>query len=304
MKPPPFAYVAAESVAEALEALDEHGYDARPLAGGQSLVPMLNFRLARPRVLVDLNRIEELSRLQGPWEDGMPDRLRVGAMARQAEVQRSPLAGETAPLLVDALSHVAHPAIRSRGTIGGSLAHADPAAELPAVALVLDARLRLRRSGAERVVSAADFFLAPFSTRLEPEELLVEIEVPLLPARAGWAFAEVARRSGDFALLGVAAVVELDESGRCRAARLAYVNAGPVPMVGAAAAATLVDEEPTKEVFLAAAEAAAAEDVDPPGDVHASAAYRRRLTRVLTRRVLESAFERASTRTSGADGSP
>lgn len=291
MKPPPFDYLAPASLEEALGALAEHGLDAKPLAGGQSLVPMLNFRLARPGVLVDLNGIEELTGLS-PAEDGG---LRIGAMARQREAERSRLVRERAPLLSEALPWVGHPQIRNRGTVGGSAAHADPAAELPAVLLALDARLRLRSAGGDREVGGPDFFTGLFTTALEPDELLVAIEVPPPPPGAGWAFEEVARRHGDYALAGVAAAVELDGNGTCRAARVAYVNAGATPLLSEAAAEALLGERPSEELLAEAAEAAAVA-LEPPEDVHATAAYRRHLARVLTRRVLGLAFRRAGAR--------
>ncbi|MFQ5680409.1 MAG: FAD binding domain-containing protein, partial [Gemmatimonadota bacterium] len=223
MKPPPFEYFAPDTPEEALGLLVEHGYDAKPLAGGQSLIPMLNFRLASPAVLVDLNRIGSLAGIE-PGEDGG---LWIRAMTRQREAERSPLVAERAPLLAEAMSHVAHPQIRNRGTVGGSAAHADPAAELPAVLLALKARLRIRGAEGERVLPAAEFFAGLFTTALGPEELLVAVEIPPPAPGWGWAFEEVARRHGDYALVGVAAGVRIGEAGRCEEARLAYVNGGP-----------------------------------------------------------------------------
>jgi aerobic carbon-monoxide dehydrogenase medium subunit len=287
LKPPPFEYHAPDTIDEALALLAEHGDEAKPLAGGQSLIPVLNFRLARPAVLVDLNRIAglgEIAELDGG--------IGIGALVRQRAAERSALVQQRAPLLAAALPHVAHPQIRTRGTIGGSLAHADPAAELPAVMLALEATFTLRRSTAERRLSAASFFTGLFATALEPDELLVAVAVPATPARGGWAFAEVARRHGDYALLGVAAHVQLDGAGTCSGARLAYVNAGPGPQRARAAEALLAGERPTAALFAAVAEAAAGE-LKPGTDVHASAAYRRQLARVLTRRVLARAVEQA-----------
>jgi carbon-monoxide dehydrogenase medium subunit len=239
----------------------------------------MNFRLARPSVLVDLNRIPSLAGIS------VNGTLRIGAMTRQRAVERHPEIRKRAPLLVDALEHVAHPQIRNRGTIGGSLAHADPAAELPATMLALDARFRLRRGSTERWLNAADFYTGLFTTALAVDELLVEIEIPPFPPGTGTAFAEVARRHGDYALLAVGAVITLDGAGVCRTARIAYVNAGPGPMRSAKAEAVLVGERPTPERLIAAADAAASE-VRPPSDVHASADFRRHLARVLTERVL------------------
>ncbi len=287
MKPPPFRYEAARTVEEALACLAEHGMEAKPLAGGQSLVPLLNFRLARPAVLVDLNGVDELAYLRTD-EDGA---LRIGAMARQADVERSAAVRAGWPLLTEALGHVAHPAIRNRGTVGGSVAHADPAAELPAVLLALEARFHLRGPGGRRRVEAGEFFLAPFATVLEPDELLTEIEVPPAPSGVGWAFEEVARRHGDYALAGAAAVVALDEEGRCRRVRLAFVNAGLVPVLAAGLAERLEGTAPRPDALREAANAVAAA-LDPPEDVHATAPYRRHLAAVLAHRALARAVRR------------
>ena len=289
MKPPPFEYRVPDRVEEALEVLAESGYDARPLAGGQSLVPMLNFRLARPSVLVDLNRIEALFGCEDLPDGG----VRIGAMTRQADLERLPRIHEAAPLLAAAAAHVAHPPIRNRGTLGGSLAHADPAAELPTAALALDAAMLVRGPGGERRVAAADFFLAPFATGLAPEELLVAVEFPRGSATAGWAFEEVARRRGDYALAAAAVVVELAGDDRIERARIALVNAADRPLSAAEASAALVGQPASAGAIAAAAEIAATRDADPPADVHASAAYRRRLVRVTTRRALERAVAAA-----------
>jgi carbon-monoxide dehydrogenase medium subunit len=288
MKPAPFEYHRPDSVDQALALLAEHGYDAKLLAGGQSLVPAMNFRLAAPAVLIDLNRV--------PGLDGIAEAdggLRLGAMVRQRAAERSPLVASRAPLLTEALPYVAHAQIRNRGTIGGTLAHADPAAEIPAIMLSLDARFHLRAPGGTRVVSAGDFFTGLFGTALEAEEMLVEVEVPPMAPRAGWAFEEVSRRHGDYALAGIAATVQVDDAGRCQSARIALLSVGDGPVLAAEAAAALVGQEPTDASIRAAAEAAAQRDIDPPGDIHASPAYRRQLVDVLVRRVLPRAFARA-----------
>jgi carbon-monoxide dehydrogenase medium subunit len=286
VKPPPFEYFAPDSLEEALALLAQYGDDAKPLAGGQSLVPVLNFRLARPAVLVDLNRIDALAGIEA--DDAG---LRIGAMTRQRSAERDALVRRHAPLIAEALPHVAHPQIRNRGTIGGSIAHADPAAELPALALALEATLRLSSASSERVVAARDFFTGLFATALASDELLVAVAVPPLPPRSGCAFEEVARRHGDYALLAVAALVALDDAGRCVDARLAYVGAGPGPLRAAAAEAALAGRRIDDAAVRDAADAAFRE-VDPGGDVHASAAYRKALARVLTTR----AIRRAATR--------
>ena len=289
MKPAPFTYHAPKTVDEALAHLATYGYEASVLAGGQSLVPTMNFRLAQPSVLVDINRIVDLAYLR-PADDGG---LRLGAMTRQRAVERSALVAERAPLLHETMPNIAHPPIRNRGTIGGSIAHADPAAELPAVMLALDAQFRLRSQQSERWVAARDFFVGMFYTAKEPEELLVEIALPPMLPRSGWAFREVARRHGDYALAGVAAQVKVDERGPCRQARITLLSVGEGPVEAHEAARLLVGQDPTPEAIRAAAEAAATRDIDPAGDIHASAAYRRHLARVLTADVLTKAFARA-----------
>ena len=289
MKPAPFAYEAPDSLGAALDLLARHGGDAKVLAGGQSLIPVMNFRLAQPATLIDLNRLPGLDFVRRTPAGG----LAIGAMTRQRRLEREPLVAELAPLLAEAVPHIAHPQIRNRGTVGGSLAHADPAAELPAVAVALRARFRLQRAGGERWVEAERFFGGLFATDMAPEELLVEIELPPLPPRTGWAFMEVARRHGDYAQVGVAALVTLDDGGRCREVRLAFLSVGDKPVVAARAAAQLAGEVPTAEAIAAAAETVAREEIDPTGDLHASAAFKRHLARVLTMRALRQAAERA-----------
>jgi aerobic carbon-monoxide dehydrogenase medium subunit len=288
VKPAPFDYFAPGTLDEALALLAKHGDDAKPLAGGQSLIPAMNFRLARPRVLVDLNRIAALSYIHAEKSG-----VKIGAMTRQRAVELSDLVARAAPLLAEAMPAIAHPQIRNRGTVGGSIAHADPSAELPAVALALDASFRARSATRARTIVAADFFKGMLETALEPGELLVEIALRPLRPRTGTAFLEVARRHGDYALVGVAAVVTLDATGRCQAARIALLSVGDGPVLAVEAGKTLVGQKPSDELLRAAADAAAERDVDPPSDIHASAAYRRRLVEVLTRRALARAFERA-----------
>jgi carbon-monoxide dehydrogenase medium subunit len=293
MKPASFEYLAPDSLDAALEALARHGWDAKLLAGGQSLIPVMNFRLAQPAVLIDLNRIRDLDHIQPEGSGG----LRIGAMARQRSLERSAQIAELAPLLHEAVPFIAHPQIRNRGTLGGSLAHADARAELPALAVALRARLRLQRSGGERWVEARDFFTGLLSTALEPEEILTEVALPPMPARSGWAFQEVARRHGDYAQVGLAAVVTLDEAGRCREARLVYLSVGDRPVEAREAARLLegaaVSDGGIAEAIAAAADKASRDEMEPSGDVHASADFKRHLARVLTGRVLRRAFARA-----------
>ena len=291
MKPAAFDYFAPKSITEALDLLAQHGYDAKPLAGGQSLVPTMNFRLAQPGVLVDLNAIDELFYIR---ENG--DGLNIGAMTRQRTVERSPLVRERAPLIHEAMPHIAHPQIRNRGTFGGSLAHADPAAELPVLAVTLDARFRVQSSRGERWIPARDFYVGLFATDLQPDELLVEIAIPDLPACTGWAFDEVSRRHGDYAMAGAAATVTLADDGTIAAARLVYLSVGDYPTEAFQAEALLRGEQPGPALFRAAAEIAARQDIDPVGDIHASADYRRHLAKVLAGRVLNRAVERAKDR--------
>lgn len=293
MKPAPFAYYLPSTLDEALALLAEHG-DAKPLAGGQSLIPAMNFRLARPAALVDLGGVAELRYVRA--EGGV---LAVGAMTSHAELERSDAVARLAPLMAEAMPHVAHPQVRNRGTVGGSLAHADPAAELPAVMVASEARLLLRGRAGERWIPAEQFFVGLFATALAPGELLVAIELPAPPPRTGWAFEEVARRHGDYALVGVAASVTLDAAGRCARSRIVLLSVGDGPTLAVHAAQALQGREPTDAAVRAAADAAAHEDIDPPSDIHASAAYRRQLAGVLTRRALTRAAERAR----GAPGS-
>ena len=290
MKPPPFRYVAADSLDEAVAALAEHGDEAKLLAGGQSLIPMMNFRLARPAVLIDLNRLVDLQYVERSESGG----LRVGAMTRQSVLERQPLVAELAPLVTETVPYVAHPQIRNRGTVGGNLAHADPASELPAVALALGARFRTRGPGGERWLAAEEFFTGLLTTALASDELLVEVEFPGATARTGYAFEELARRHGDYAQVGVAVVLKLDENGRCSDARIVYLSVGDTPLAAREAAARLVGEVPDRQTISEAAALAAEREIDPSGDIHASAAYKRHLTRVLTERALVRAGERAA----------
>jgi carbon-monoxide dehydrogenase medium subunit len=289
VKPAPFDYLAPDSLDAALAAMRQHGYDAKLLAGGQSLIPLLNFRLASPTVLVDLNRLAELDFVRPTGSGG----LSIGAMTRQSRLGTEPLIGERAPLLREAVPFIAHPQIRSRGTFGGTLAHADPAAELPVVALALDARLRLRSDSGERWVAARDFFVGLLTTALEPHEILVEIEIPPPPPRCGWSFHEIARRHGDYALAGLTAQIVLDREGRCSAARLVYLSAGDGPLDATAAVEPLLGQRPDDSLLREVSRLAATEEVEPTGDIHASAEFKRHLCRVLTQRALATAFKRA-----------
>jgi carbon-monoxide dehydrogenase medium subunit len=280
MKPPAFQYFAPSSLDEALALRAEHADDCAVLAGGQSLMPMLNLRMAFPGTLIDLAGVGELAGIR-EWDGGVA----IGAMTRQRAAERSTLLSERAPLAARALPNIGHTTIRNRGTVGGSIAHADPAAELPAVALALDAELVAASSSGERTIAARDFFAGFLTTSLAPEELLVEVRLPGLAAGHGVAFIELARRHGDFALVGVAAALALDGGGKIADARLAFIGVGGTPMRAREAEAVLRGEAPGDGVFAEAAECAKTE-IDPSDDTHASAAYRRRIAGVLTQRAL------------------
>jgi CO/xanthine dehydrogenase FAD-binding subunit len=288
VKPASFEYFSPGTLDEALTLLEQHGTDAKPLAGGQSLIPAMNFRLATPAVLVDLNGLPQLS-----YVTSGADGLRIGGMTRHRTLERSDVVAREAPLVAAAMPFVAHPAIRVRGTLGGSLAHADPAAELPAILLALQATFLLKNRQRSRSVPAADFFTGLFSTALEPGELLIEVTIPRIAPRSACAFEEVSRRHGDYALAGVAAVVSLDERGRCSTARAALLSVSDRPVVAAHASHVLAGQAPSAEAIRAAADAAATHDIDPPADIHATRAYRRHLASVLMRRALARAFKSA-----------
>lgn len=286
MKPAPFDHCAPTDVDEVLSLLSEHAPDARLLAGGQSLVPLLNFRLSRPSLLIDLNKIPDLAYIRDAG-----DYLAIGAMTREKAVEYSDLVKSKAPLLHEATQNIAHLPIRSRGTIGGSIANADPAAEYPAVATALDCVMVARSVRGERLIDADDFFEDVLTTSLAPDELLSEIRVPKIPVGSGSAFVEIARRHGDFALAGVAAQVTI-KGGAVSDIRLAAcgVGSGPVRLT---TAESVIQEQGVEEKAIAAAAKAASEQVDPSGDLHASEAYRRRLAGVMTARALTKAVERS-----------
>jgi carbon-monoxide dehydrogenase medium subunit len=287
MKPPNFEYVVPRTQDEALAVLAQHGDRAKVLAGGQSLIPLLNFRLAQPEVVVDINRLSELDYVRD-WDGG----LALGALTRQHVVESLPVIRARCPVLAEACHLIGHLPIRHRGTIGGNLAHADPASELPALMLALDAELSLASHSDHRVLPAEQFFTGALQTALQPGEVLTEVRLPGLPPRTGGAFVEVARRSGDYALVGVAAVITLNEVGRCQRARVALCGVGPSPVRAQEAEQVLLDEVAGGEV-LAEAARRAGNATDPPSDVHASAAFRRKLARYTARQAIELAARRA-----------
>ncbi len=286
MKPAPFVWHRATSLDDALLLLAEHA-NAKPLAGGQSLIPAMNFRLAQPEALVDLNAVRELAGIEVTPDGG----LRIGAMTRHSAVERSDDVRRRAPLLAEAMPHVAHPQIRNRGTLGGSLVHADPSAELPAVMLALNAEFVVRGRERQRRVGAIDFFTGLFVTALEPGELLVAVEIPPRPPRSGHAFLEVARRHGDYALAGVAVELALDSGGLIADVRVGLLSVADRPVL--ASANTLVGRAPTPDNIQSLADAVR-DELDPPSDIHADARYRRHLAGVLTRRALAIAAGRAA----------
>jgi CO/xanthine dehydrogenase FAD-binding subunit len=292
MKPAVFDYYDPMTLDEALELMARFGDRGRPLAGGQSLVPLMNFRLVRPAHVIDLNRIGELNYLK--IENGG---LRIGATTRQRKLERSPEIAQWWPLLREAAGYIGHVQIRNRGTVGGSLAHAFPAAELPVAMVTLDASLVLRGKNNRRTVGAEEFFVSYMTTVLEPTELLTEINVPDLPLHTGWSYQEVSRRHGDFALAGAAAVVALDDKGNIGHARLTLTGATPLR-------ARQVDEwlrgqRPSAALFEDAARRAT-ENIEQDSDIHASAEYRRSACAALARRVLIQAAQRAAELTAGS----
>ncbi|HTZ01226.1 MAG TPA: xanthine dehydrogenase family protein subunit M [Xanthobacteraceae bacterium] len=288
MKPPVFKYLAARSLDEALALKAEYGDEGHFLAGGQSLMPTLNFRLSQPAALIDINPLTACAGVK----DAGPQGLSIGALTRYRDLERSAPIRDRLPLVHEALPHIAHPQIRNRGTIGGNLANADPASEMPAIVLALAGRLRAQSRRGERWIEAAKFFQGALKTALEPDEMLVEVALPAANPGAGSCFMEVARRRGDFALAGVACVVVLDQAGRCAQARLALCNAGETPILAEAAGASLLG----RAIDAAGADQAAdlaQRAIDPGGSIHASKAFQRHLAGVLIKRCLSVANERA-----------
>ena len=286
MKPPRFEYHRAGSTDEVVALLAEYADDAKVLAGGQSLVPLLSLRLARPAHLVDINRVADLAAIANG------NGLTVGALVRHRAIERSDVVRAANPLLAHAVRFIGHSAIRNRGTVGGSIAHADPAAELPAVLLVLDGEVDARSARGTRTVPASALFEGFLTTSLEPDELLMAVRVPAWTAGTGWSFQEFSRRSGDFAIVGVAATVRLDGKGSVSEARLAFSGVDQVPVRASAAESMLAGATPSDDLWKSAAHAAAA-PLEPASDIHGSAAYRRQLAAVLAERALREAHDRA-----------
>jgi carbon-monoxide dehydrogenase medium subunit len=288
VKLPPFDYFAPQSVDELLSLLAEHGGDAKVLAGGQSLVPLLALRLARPAVVLDLQRVPGLADIGQP--NGV---LAVGAMTREATVERSSVIRQRVPLLAEAVPLIGHPAIRTRGTVGGTIAHADPAAETPAVALALDAQLVAQSAArGERIIPAAEFFQGFLTTALEEDEAITQVRFPVAQPRTGACFDEVARRHGDFAIVGVATQLHLDGEGRVDDARIVLSGVSDAPLRRPEAERAIVGATPGADAFDAASDAAA-DGLAPPADLHGTSAYRIHVARVLVRRALQKAAQRA-----------
>jgi carbon-monoxide dehydrogenase medium subunit len=285
MKPAPFEYHRPASLEETFDLLDRYGDDGRILAGGQSLVPTLNMRLVTPRAVIDINRLPDLDAIRAT-----PEGLEIGALVRQEALERSALVTEHAPLIASAIPHVGHAAIRARGTVGGSLALADPAAELPACAVAQEATIRVTGRRGGRDIAAADFFRGIYTTALEPGEIVIAIVVPRAAAGWRWGFEELARRHGDFALAGLAAGVRLEREAVAEA-RLVFFGVGTKPVRARAAEAALIGR---RADAVAAAGRALDGDLDPPGDIHGSPALRRHLARVLLARVVSRLAEDGS----------
>jgi aerobic carbon-monoxide dehydrogenase medium subunit len=289
MKPAPFDYFAPTSVEEALEILSEKGYDVKVLAGGQSLIPSMNFRLAQPPALLDLNNIPELAFIRSTSDGGVV----IGAMTRDTDVEYDEMVTERFPVIRQAMPHIAHPQIRNRGTFGGAIAHADPTAQLPAITLALGARFHVRNKSNDRWVGCDEFFTGPFSTVLEPDELLMEVEIPPMAAHTGTSYQQMARQAGAQALVGVVALVTLNAQDQVETARITMLSVGETPVLAVNAADSLIGKNLTADVIAAAAEIADTQDSDPSGDIHCSPEYRRHLIRVLVARALNEAGERA-----------
>ena len=288
MKPAPFEYYAPDSSEKALDLMNQHTGEAKILAGGQSLVPAMNFRVVQPGMLIDLNRVGELGFIR---EEG--ETVRIGAMTRERHLEFDSSIAKWTPLLTEAASFIAHPQIRNRGTIGGSIVNADPAAELPVLMLALNARLKARNVSGERWIDAQDFFAGMFTTALKPDEILVEIELPFMSPRTGWSFMEVAPRAGDYALMGVAALVTLDENGKCNLAKLVYLNAGDGPVDAQEAARLLEGEKINDKLIESTAGLASEKEISPFGNIHTSPEFQRHLANVLTKKALKQAIQRA-----------
>jgi CO/xanthine dehydrogenase FAD-binding subunit len=289
MKPAPFDYYAPTSVEEAIDKLAELGYSGKVLAGGQSLIPAMNFRMARPTALVDLNKVKELSYIK-PTADGG---LAIGTMTRDTVVEENELVRKGYPILVDTIQHIAHKQIRNRGTFGGAIAHADPAAQLPAAALLLDANFKILSKKGERWVKATDFFMGPFMTVLEPEEMLAEVVLPPMAPNTGASYQQVSRQKGGYAQAAVISTVTMNGSDKVKEARVALFSVGETAMLAKKPNEVLAGQTPTVEAIEEIAAYVAKNECDPGTDIHGTEEYRKNLVHVLVRRSLTEAVERA-----------
>ena len=289
MKPVAFDYYAPTSVDEALDHLAQLGYDGKVLAGGQSLIPAMNFRMARPPALVDINGISDLDYIRSDKDGG----LTIGTLTRDSVVEHSPLVQERFGVICEAMDYIAHPQIRNRGTFGGNIAHADPAGQLPGVTMALNARVLIRKKDSQRWVDVKDLFIGPFMTVIEPDELLVEVAIPPLPPRSGASYRQMARQHGAQFQVAVCVVVTLDKKGRCQQATVALLGVSEMTFLSVGASEALAGQEMSAAVIAKAAEAAAAES-DPGNDIHASEAYRRHLVKALVSQAVAEAAQRAA----------
>ena len=286
MKPARFRYCRPQTLDEAIDALREHGDEARVLAGGQSLIPLMNMRLARPTVVVDIGGLTGLDGVAANGE------VRIGALATQWTVRTDPGVEQRLPMLTEALQF-GHVGIQTRGTVCGMVAHADPAAEVPGILLLLDGEVVARGPAGERTIAAADFFVSAFTTALDPAEIVTEVRLPTLGESSGQAFVEVARRHGDFAIVGAGAAVRLSDAGKVEEARVALIGVGEVPSATRTPRAQLAGADAGDREAIAEAGRVVAAGIDPPADVHGSSSYRKRVAEVLARRALETAMARA-----------
>lgn len=289
MKPAAFAYYAPTSVEQALDHLAELGYSGKVLAGGQSLIPAMNFRMARPAALVDLNTVAGLDYINTPQEGG----LAIGTMTRDSVVEHSPVVLERAPLVIEAMPNIGHPQIRNRGTFGGAIAHADPAGQLPGISLALRANLHILKKGSDRWLPIDEFFMGPFMTVLEPEEMLAEVVLPPLPPNTGTSYKQMSRQRGSATQSAIASVVTLDGQGKVSQVRVVMMSVGPTPLVSETAEKILAGNEPTQEAFEEIAKVASETEIDPASDMHATAEYRRHITREMIIQSLSTATARA-----------
>jgi CO/xanthine dehydrogenase FAD-binding subunit len=287
MKPTAFEYFTPSTVKEAIGLLKSEGDGAKILAGGQSLLAMMNFRAARPTALIDINKIKELDYIR---EEG--NEIVIGALTRERTLETSPLIEEKCPILAKAITHIGHLPIRFRGTIGGSLVHADPTAEIPIASVALGAKMKIAGLNGERVVNASEFFLTYLTSALEECEMLVEVRIPTFSqATTAWSYVDISRRHGDFAIVAVASILAMDKGGVCKEARIALGGVAPTPIRVKDAEAVLTGGKITdKRIEEAAVKAAESEEVDPDSDYHATAEYRRAMAKVLTQRGLKEAW--------------